>query len=56
MKSKNDREISEIRGHFLSLCQTLAKEEPVFTHRDFHSRNLMAQNGNLIILAWKWVL
>jgi aminoglycoside/choline kinase family phosphotransferase len=49
----NDREISEIRGHFLSLCQTLAKEEPVFTHRDFHSRNLMAQNGNLIILDFQ---
>ena len=49
----NDREISEIRGHFLSLCRTLAKQESVFTHRDFHSRNLMAQNGDLIILDFQ---
>lgn len=49
----NDREISEIRGHFLSLCQALAKQEPIFTHRDFHSRNLMAQNGNLILIDFQ---
>ena len=49
----NGREISEIRGHFLSLCQALAKQEPVFTHRDFHSRNLMAQNGNLILIDFQ---
>ena len=49
----NNRETSEIRGHFLFLCQTLAKQEPVFTHRDFHSRNLIAQNGKLIILDFQ---
>jgi len=49
----NDWETSEIRDHFLSLCQTLAKQGPVFTHRDFHSRNLMAQNGNLVILDFQ---
>ena len=49
----NEREIAEIRGHFLILCQTLAKQEPVFTHRDFHSRNMMAQNGNLILLDFQ---
>jgi N-acetylmuramate 1-kinase len=49
----NDRETSDIRGHFLSLCQTLAIQEPVFTHRDFHSRNLMAQNGHLILIDFQ---
>ena len=49
----NDLETSEIRGHFLFLCQTLSEQEPVFTHRDFHSRNLMVQNGNLIVLDFQ---
>ena len=49
----HEKEIAEIRGHFLVICQTLAKQEPVFTHRDFHSRNLMAQNGNLILLDFQ---
>jgi len=49
----NDREIAEIRSHFLVLCQNLAEQEPIFTHRDFHSRNLMAQNGNLILLDFQ---
>ncbi len=49
----NDQQISEIRGHFLSICKTLAEQEPVFTHRDFHSRNLMAKNGNLILLDFQ---
>jgi len=49
----NKRETSEIRDHFLFLCQILAQQEPVFTHRDFHSRNLMVQNGNLIILDFQ---
>ena len=49
----DDRETSEIRGHFLALCQTLAQQEPVFTHRDFHSRNLMVRNGDLIILDFQ---
>jgi aminoglycoside/choline kinase family phosphotransferase len=48
-----DREITEMRSHFLVLCQTLAEQEPVFTHRDFHSRNMMAKNGNLILLDFQ---
>lgn len=49
----NDQEISEIRGHFLTLCQELANQESIFTHRDFHSRNMMAQNGDLTIIDFQ---
>ncbi len=48
-----DEEISDIRNHFLELSKTLAEQETVFTHRDFHSRNLMAQNGELVIIDFQ---
>ncbi|MFQ5450813.1 MAG: aminoglycoside phosphotransferase family protein [Nitrospinaceae bacterium] len=43
----------EIRRHFQSLCETLAAQEPCFTHRDYHSRNLIVQNGRLRILDFQ---
>jgi aminoglycoside/choline kinase family phosphotransferase len=49
----NDQEIAKIRGHFLALCQTLAKQEPIFTHRDFHSRNMMVKKGDLVLLDFQ---
>jgi aminoglycoside/choline kinase family phosphotransferase len=49
----NDQEIAKMRGHFLTLCQTLAKQEPIFTHRDFHSRNMMVKNGDLVLLDFQ---
>ncbi len=47
------RETEEIRGHFLSLSETLAAQEPTFTHRDYHSRNLMAMDGRLILIDFQ---
>jgi aminoglycoside/choline kinase family phosphotransferase len=49
----NARETDEIRGHFLSLSETLAAEEPTFTHRDYHSRNLMVTDDRLILLDFQ---
>jgi aminoglycoside/choline kinase family phosphotransferase len=51
--SLTDSERNELRGHLRALCSTLAKEDVCFTHRDFHSRNLMFQNDTIKILDFQ---
>jgi N-acetylmuramate 1-kinase len=46
-------ETEAIREQFLFLSETLAAQEPTFTHRDYHSRNLMAHEGRLILLDFQ---
>ncbi len=43
------REFSAIRGAFTDICRRLAAEPRVFTHRDFHSRNLMIHPGGRMV-------
>ena len=43
----------ELRELFRPLCETLAGEEVCFTHRDYHSRNLMVHNGAIKILDFQ---
>lgn len=47
------QELKEVRRHFLFLSETLAAQEPTFTHRDYHSRNLMAMDGRLILIDFQ---
>jgi N-acetylmuramate 1-kinase len=35
------KELGILRGTFTDICERLAKEPRVFTHRDYHSRNIM---------------
>lgn len=42
-----------IRDIFYSISEKLAKEQRVFTHRDFHSRNLMIHNDNISVLDFQ---
>ncbi|MBI3812358.1 MAG: phosphotransferase [Nitrospirae bacterium] len=46
-----DRET--IRGEFLKICETLAAELKVFTHRDYHSRNLMVHCNRIWLLDFQ---
>jgi len=46
-------EESKLRTALLGLCETLAKEERVFVHRDFHSRNLMVREENLMLIDFQ---
>jgi aminoglycoside/choline kinase family phosphotransferase len=46
-------DIEEIRGVLIPLCQKLADQERCFTHRDFHSRNIMALDGSLKIIDFQ---
>jgi hypothetical protein len=43
----------EVRAAFLPLCEALAAEELCFTHRDYHSRNLMVDGGRLVLLDFQ---
>jgi len=49
----NQDEDSKIRTALLGLCETLAKEERVFVHRDFHSRNLMLREKDLMLIDFQ---
>ena len=51
--SQKKQEIGRIRGHFQSICQTISEQEMVFTHRDFHSRNIMARGDELVIIDFQ---
>lgn len=49
----NQDEESKVRTALLGLCETLAEEERVFVHRDFHSRNLMIRENDLLLLDFQ---
>jgi aminoglycoside/choline kinase family phosphotransferase len=51
--SSTDSERNELRKHLKELCSILAEQDVCFTHRDFHSRNLMIQNGTIKILDFQ---
>ena len=46
-------EESKVRTALLGLCETLAGEKRVFVHRDFHSRNLMIRENDLLLLDFQ---
>ena len=43
----------ELRKQLTGLCATLAEQPPWFTHRDFHSRNLMVHNDALVLIDFQ---
>jgi len=43
----------ELREVFTPLCESLAAEKLYFTHRDYHSRNLMCDQGNLVLIDFQ---
>ena len=51
--SLNEEQRNNLRDQFLSLCQTLEQQEPVFAHRDYHSRNLMFTGQGLVMLDFQ---
>ena len=44
------KELSEV---FASLCESLAAEKLYFTHRDYHSRNLMCDQEHLVLIDFQ---
>jgi len=43
----------ELREAFTPLCESLAAEKLWFTHRDYHSRNLMFNQGRLVLIDFQ---
>jgi len=43
----------EIRGAFETVAELLAKQPPVFVHRDYHSRNLMVDGARLGVIDFQ---
>jgi N-acetylmuramate 1-kinase len=43
----------ELREVFTPLCEALAAEKLCFTHRDYHSRNLMFDQGHLVLIDFQ---
>ncbi len=43
----------ELRKQLTDLCTLLARQTPWFTHRDYHSRNLMVHNNELVLLDFQ---
>jgi len=49
----NKEDITKLNNEFLKLSETLAKEPKVFSHRDYHSRNLMVVNEELAMVDFQ---
>ena len=43
----------ELSEAFSPLCESIAKEKLYFTHRDYHSRNLMFDRGRLVLIDFQ---
>jgi aminoglycoside/choline kinase family phosphotransferase len=48
------KEFSAIRDSFVDICRRLAAEPRVFTHRDYHSRNIMIpESGQMVCIDFQ---
>ncbi len=43
----------DVREAFIPLCESLAAQELCFTHRDYHSRNLMVDRKRLVLIDFQ---
>jgi len=49
----SQNELSELQQHFLNLATELSDRPRVLCHRDYHSRNLMVQDGSIYIIDFQ---
>ena len=49
----NPKDLKEVEGYFAAICRRLASEPWVFTHRDYHSRNIMVRDDDLYMIDFQ---
>lgn len=49
----SETDLRTLRQSFQPLCETLAEQDLCFTHRDYHSRNLMVHEDRLVMLDFQ---
>ncbi len=49
----NDKENTILKTHLGNVCLELAKHPMVLTHRDYHSRNIMIKNSELVLIDFQ---
>lgn len=45
--------VTALQGHFRDLCFLVAEGPRVFTHRDYHSANLMVKQDSVVMVDWQ---
>lgn len=50
---QNDSRIVNLRKEYEVVCEKIAKQHMVVTHRDFHSRNIMVKGKDLVIIDFQ---
>ena len=51
--SVTDEESNFIRSSFVEICRLIVGEKMIFTHRDYHSRNLMSVDDELVVIDFQ---
>lgn len=47
------QDLQELEGYFEQICRQALESEKVFTHRDYHSRNLMVRPDRIVMLDFQ---
>jgi aminoglycoside/choline kinase family phosphotransferase len=53
LKVEDDAITKEVAKLFVPICERIAKEEMVLTHRDYHSRNIMVKENDFVIIDFQ---
>lgn len=51
--SIDDKRFEKIESEFKKICQKLSAQQMVLTHRDFHSRNIMIKENELVFIDFQ---
>jgi aminoglycoside/choline kinase family phosphotransferase len=53
LQINDDKKNRDLVNFFSPICKRLSREKMVFTHRDFHSRNIMVKNNEFVIIDFQ---
>jgi aminoglycoside/choline kinase family phosphotransferase len=53
LKNEDKKNQAVIAEEFRSICKRVSNKKMCLTHRDFHSRNIMKKNGDLVVIDFQ---